>query len=240
MDILRRLLTIVLLAPGLLFAQESLTIYSYHNHPPFVTGDQEGLTFDLAKELNARTGNQYDIKVEIIPRSRINLMLSEWLAGNCPGPGCDEQWIIPWVNPKWGFGKSPQEVFHWVRQMRDANVIVSMKDEPVDYSAPNSLSGLRFGGMRGHHYVGIDDLIKTGAVTRIDGDNERNNLLKLVLGRIDATLLPRSTVDYYFQKDEILMPRKNDFYVANKEHQSYWRHMMFSRGRTDLLAILED
>ena len=216
-----------------------VTVYTYHNHPPFITDEGQGLTYDLVDRLNAIGVDGMQFEVQVVPRSRLNMLLASWVSGECRETRCDDNWIVPWVNPKWGFGAEPQINFGWVRQLQDANEIISRSDAPVDYREPDSLTGKIFGGIRGHRYVGIDDLVASGAISRIDGNNERNNLLKLLMGRIDTTLLPRSTVEYYTQHDEVIAPLGNELYIASKAHQQYWRHLMFPAARGDLRRLLQ-
>lgn len=220
-------------------ATTTVTVYTYHNHPPFVTGDDQGLTYDLVDRFNAIVGDEVQFEVQVIPRSRLNMLLAKWVSGECRETRCDDNWVVPWVNPKWGFGAEPRINFGWVRQLQDANQIVSRSEAPVDYSGPESLTGKVFGGIRGHRYVGIDDLAASGAIKRIDGNNERNNLLKLLMGRIDATLLPKSTVEYYMQQDEVITPQGSELYIAGTAHQQYWRYLMFPVARPDLQRVFE-
>jgi hypothetical protein len=191
--------------------QEAITIYSYHNHPPFVTGKKSGLTYELAKQLNKQAAGRYLFEVSIIPRSRLNFYLKDWIQGACPNSECKQNWLVPWVNPKWGFIKGLRDNYLWHEQFSDANVIISRAHESWGYISPASLKGLVFAGMRGHHYVGIDDLVKSGDIKRIDGNRERDNLSKLLLQRVDATSLPRSTMAYLLENDPEIKAQAEQF-----------------------------
>lgn len=218
---------------------ETITIYSYHNHPPFVTGENKGLTYELADRLNGQATGKFQFQVRIIPRGRLNHYLKDWIAGSCPGPSCRQDWIVPWVNPKWGFIKGKRDNYLWHALLSDANVIVSRKKDEWRYLTPESLTGRVLGGMLGHRYVGIDALVQAGEIKRIDGNRERDNLLKVLHKRVDATLLPESTINYLLQNDPEIQRHADDFRVAEQKHQSYMRYIMLPEQRRDLFEVLD-
>lgn len=217
---------------------EQIKILSYHNHPPFVTGEQQGLTYQLAEQLNQRAAGQYLFLVKMVPRSRLNHYLKPWIAGDCPARDCDQDWIVPWVNPKWGFIKGERDNYLWHELLKDANVIVSRSDQDWHYLMPESLKGKVLGGMRGHRYVGIDELVSNGEIKRIDGNRERDNLLKVLHRRVDATLLPESTMNYLLKNDPDISERAPELAVSAQKHQSYTRYMMMPESRSDLSRLI--
>ncbi|MFT5708069.1 MAG: polar amino acid transport system substrate-binding protein, partial [Oceanospirillaceae bacterium] len=235
------LTTIFLCLSNIAFAKaEVITLYSYHNHPPFVTGANSGLTFELARQLNEQAAGRYLFQVSIVPRSRLNYYLKGWIKGECPSHECEDNWLVPWVNPKWGFIKGLRDNYLWHELFSDENVIVSHASNPWVYKSPESLKELVFAGMRGHRYVGIDDLVKTGDIIRIDGNRERDNLLKILEKRVDATVLPSSTMRYLFKNDLVISKQSRDLKVADTKHQKYIRYAMLPETRNDLLLLLKD
>ncbi|WP_210398228.1 hypothetical protein [Motiliproteus sediminis] len=235
---LATLCTLLLLSPLARAEAETIQLLSYHDHPPFVTGPGQGLTYDIAEQLNAIAVGEFHFDVTLVPRSRLNLMLKDWIAGKCPNSHCNSSWVVPWVNPKWGFIKGDSDNYLWQPLLEDANLMISNASRPLAYQSPESLRGLTLGGMRGHKYLGIDDLVNAGAITRIDGNHERDNLLKLIHGRIDVTLLPRSTTDYFLTRDQYVSQHANELYVAKLPHQSYTRFAMIPGGRDELQQLL--
>lgn len=218
-------------------ATQNVTIYSYHNHPPFVTGEQQGLTFDLAKKLNAEAQGALNFTVKIVPRSRLNHYIKDWIAGTCPAENCNDRWMVPWVNPKWGFIRGERDNYQWQELFTDSNSIVFRSDSQLSYQTPQSLVGLNFGGIRGHRYVGIDDLVNKGKINRIDGNYERDNLIKLLHKRIDATLLPTSAMKYLLKNDETIADSAESLKIANTKHQIYKRFLMMPENRKDLADL---
>lgn len=221
-------------------AIETVTLYSYHDHPPFVTGPHAGLTEDLALYLNSLAPDHYRFVVKLLPRARLNAQLAGWINGDCTGQDCAANWLVAWVNPAWGFIKGNEDPYQWQPLFEDSNAIVSLRDRAFEYHAAESLDGRILLGMRGHHYVGIDDRVEQGRVKRIDGNDERDNLLKLLAERGDAALLPTSTIDYFLTHDARLAPLRARFFVSPTRHQRYTRFLMLPGTRGDLLQLVRD
>ncbi len=219
---------------------QTITIYSYHNHPPFVTGQNSGLTFELARQLNEQAGDRYFFKVSIVPHERLNYLLKDWIRGACPNSDCKQNWIVPWVNPKWGFIKGGYDNYLWHEQFKDSNVILSRASERWTYLGPSSIKGLLFAGMRGHHYLEIDDFVASGDIKRIDGNRERDNILKLLYQRVDVTLLPASTVAYLLENDPKIKAQAKQIKINDKKHHKYMRYIMLPESRTSLLAFVKN
>jgi len=217
---------------------EVIQVLSYHNHPPFVTGPMQGQTYQLVRQLNALAPPGLRFQVELLPRVRLNQRLQGWIDGECPARPCDDGWLVPWVNPNWGFRPPGGDPYHWLAQAEDANVIVSRQSDPIDYQQPASLDGKVLGGVRGHRYMGIDERVAAGRIERVDGNVERDNLLMLLYGRVDAVLLPESTVNYFLQQDPTLRPHAQAFYIAPVRHQRYARSIMLPATRADLERLI--
>lgn len=203
---------------------ETIQVYSYHNHPPFVNSEGIGLTYDLVNFLNQHSNGKYFFKTRILPRKRLNLKIKQ------PGP-----WIVNWVHPLW-FGDKEEKKYLWVDLFEDTSVIISNSNKKVEYKGPASLKGLKFGGIGGHRYGAIDDLVAKGLLTRIDGDHEKDILRVLLRGRLDVILLPGSTINYL--KNEMSLEKK--IYIPKKHHQIYMRKFMIPNTRKDLKQYLSD
>lgn len=100
----------------------------------------------------------------------------------------------------------------------------------IEYNGSDSIKGLVFGGMAGHKYIVIDDLVSKGQIKRINGDHERGNLRILLEGRIDFTLLPNSTIKYLTKEMNI----GNKIYLAKKPYQEFTRQFLMPKDRKDL------
>lgn len=223
---------------------ETIHVYTYHNHPPFVTGKNKGLSFDLQQSLNRHAQGKYSFSVEVLPRSRLNMILKPWISGAClkdkNNKSCKKNWMVVWVNPKWGFGKNAMTQYFWSMIHEDSNSIISLQKTKIPYNSPESLAGLRFGGMRGHRYLGIDELASEKKLIRIDGNRERDNILKLLMGRIDVILLPTSTINYFVSSPNSGFTELGQkLYISPQKHQVYARHFMIPRNNKELFQWVE-
>ncbi len=218
---------------------EKINIYTYHNHPPFITGDRAGMTYDLAHKLNQAGAGRYRFEVVVLPRGRLNAYIQDWIKGRCPDESCSNGWLVPWVNPKWGFIKGQQDPYLWSKLFTDINVVITRSADNFTYRRAASLDGRLFGGMRGHRYVDIDTRVDAGLIRRIDGNHERDNLIKLLKGRIDATLLPESAIRYLIGQDPQLRGKADAFRTAPVEQGPYERFLMFPGDRRDLKQLVE-
>lgn len=220
-------MTLAFLAFGDVGAAETIKVISYHTHPPFIVADKEGLTYDLATLLSERSGGRFVFQVVPTSRPRLNKLLEQ-----------KKTFIVPWVNPAWFKDKS--ETKHvWTRNslMFDNNAIVSHIDKSVVYEGPMSISGMVFGGVRGHTYTGIDDYIQeTGKIRRIDADNHISNIRKLLKGRIDVALMPGAAASFFVLQHEV----KGRLFISPKPHSRYFRRVIISGGRNDLEKFIKD
>jgi ABC-type amino acid transport substrate-binding protein len=206
---------------------ERVAVYTYHTHPPFITGEQEGLTFDLAKYLSEKSAGRFDFQAVSVSRPRLNERIEK-----------PDAMIVPWVNPAW-FKDVEETRYHWSERplMEDANGIISHSDRGLIYEDPSSLAGLLFGGIRGHIYTGIDDFIRNSETTRrVDADNHLANFKKLTKGRIDVTLTPESAARYLIKEHSF----SEELYLSPKPHSRYSRRMMVPNGRSDIMAFINE
>ena len=208
------------------FAAGAVTIYTYHNHPPFVLEAGKGLSYDLADVLTRKSKGAATFKIEVVTRAQLDKLLAT----------PDFSGVVAWVSPEWVKDKDKTTYLWTAGVMDDANVILSSAKAKVDYKDPASLKGKQFGGIAGHKYAGIDDLVAAGAVKREDAEKERNNLRKLEAGRIDATLLPRSTANYLLKEMELV----SKLYIAPTPQSSYTRQILVPKRSPELQKLLNE
>ena len=192
---------------------EPVEVWIYHNFAPFVIDgpNQQGLSFDLARRLTDMSEGRYSFDVYVLPRGRINLRLSEGMSG-----------FVFWGNPAW-FGDSKQETYFWSQPLlRGQSVIISPSATPVDYETPASLTGARLAGIRGHRYVGVDELVEAGEASRYDVSDEAGLVKFIASGRAEAAVIARSAVEYLTAKYDI----EDQIHVAPVPHSEYERHIL--------------
>ncbi|WP_111806157.1 substrate-binding periplasmic protein [Aeromonas allosaccharophila] len=205
---------------------ETIRLYDYHQHPPFNTGGEAGLSHELVKYLNEKLGEEPRIELWLVNRARLALEMSD--------PDFDG--LVVWVNPAW-VGDPQRERYLWTFPvMRDTNELISSIDKPITYRGPDSLKGLVFGGVEGYRYQGIDEAAAGGELVRHDAKKVKINLDLLVRGRIDVTLVPGSALAFFTH----VPAYEGKLFVSPFPQSSYTRHILVPRSRADLHARLND
>lgn len=201
-------------------------LMSQYDYAPFQTGPQEGLTFALADYLNHNAQGAYQFVVEILPRKRLDLYLSDPQAS----------WVVPWAVPRF-FGADATRLHAWTRPlMRDGNHLLTRRGSGIRYSGPESLAGLRLGGTLGHRYALLEPLLQDGRLTREDCYNLVCNVEKLKRGRVDFAWVPSGAVSYF----RTLVPDMDDYIeVSAKPVESFERSLMSPKGDVALHRYLE-
>ncbi|ABP79142.1 Uncharacterised protein [Streptococcus pneumoniae] len=169
-------------------AAEPVTVWAYQPSPPFASGQSPGLSETLVQLLNEHPTNQgrYEFRLTQLPRKRLDARL----AANEPG-------ILLWATPEF-FPERLTARASWTRPLLcDIQDFVSRRAAPVDYDGPRSLHGLRLGGILGHRYRTLQADIDKGLIRREDVHTDLQNLNKLLSGRIDVALIPRSSRLFY-------------------------------------------
>jgi polar amino acid transport system substrate-binding protein len=207
---------------------EQIELLTYHTHEPFITGDRQGLSYDLATFLSDHSDGAYRFEVIPASRPRIDRILQQG----------KKKAVIPWVNPVW-FKDSERKIHLWsdTALMRDGNAIISHQRRPVDYNGPEVLDGMVLGGIAGHQYSRIDDFIKKGgALRRVNADNHTENISKLRRGDIDAMLMPDSGARFTIRKAGLT----KELYVSPSPHSTFDRHLLIMRRDAELARFLDD
>lgn len=205
---------------------ETLRLYDYHQHPPFMTGERTGLSRELVKYLNEKLGGEPRLELWLVNRARLALEMSD--------PDFDG--LVAWVNPAW-VADPQQEHFLWtLAVMRDTNELISNIANPITYRGPDSLRGLVFGGVEGYRYQGIDEAVKRGELVRHDAKKVKTNLDLLVRGRIDVTLVPGSALTFFTHDPAF----EGKLFVSPFAQASYSRHILLPQSRSDLHSRLND
>ncbi|KAL8188465.1 UNVERIFIED_CONTAM: hypothetical protein K2H54_000214 [Gekko kuhli] len=205
---------------------ETLRLYDYHQHPPFMTGEQTGLSRDLVKYLNEKLGGEPRLELWLVNRARLALEMSD--------PGFDG--LVAWVNPAW-VGDPQRELYLWTFPiMRDTNELISSVARPVIYRGPDSLKGMTFGGIEGYRYQGIDEAAARGDLVRVDAKKVKTNFSLLVRGRIDVTLVPGSALTFFTHDPAF----EGKLFVSPFAQSSYTRHILLPKSRSALHSRLND
>jgi len=203
---------------------QRIVAWTYYTYPPFILKGNQGLTHDFMELLNSYAKGKFVFHLEVMPRKRIDLYLEE-----------DEPGIVLFVNPAWmkGFGKT---TYQWTSPLfSDRNGIISNVFTKVNYAGPESVRGLKLGGVLGRKYKGLEESIRQGWIVREDVVNEEINILKLCERRIDFMTAPESVLRYLVTQLGV----GERIYFSPTPLFEYTRHILVSNGSPDLFAFLE-
>lgn len=209
----RRVLVLVLvLLPLICTAQQRVEVWTYHFSPPFALDNAQGLSQAFVDLLNRDPANRDRFRFELVelPRKRVDIRL----ARKRPG-------ILLWATPSF-FTAAQAANAKWSDPLLiDQQVFVSLPDAPVEYVGPESLHGLVLGGVLGHRYQGLEADIASGAIKRQNVQTDLQNIQKLLSGRINTLLIPRSTLLYYRKEQNL-----GELYIATTPLYQFARHLL--------------
>lgn len=173
-------LSFSLSAPG--WSAQVQPLYIYNTPPPFYPDAPDNLSHKLAYWLTDHSEGRFKFETKYLPRKRLDNLIAQdnW------------QGAVIWANPIW-FRDAQKLHYLWsVPLATDYNLVLSHRHKPVEYHAPESLSGLKLGGILGHVYTEFEEMVKEGKLTRENTITYQQNLEKLKARRVDVIFLPAS------------------------------------------------
>lgn len=219
-----------------------IKLYTYHFMPPFIIQSDTGVagaTNELVDILNEQAAGGFLFKLTELPRPRLNQELGNYIRGECATQKCEDNWVLPWVNPSWGFTPEGQTPYALFEQFDDANSVYSHIDSPFEYEGVDSAAGKSFVGIRGHRYVDLDESVKTGAVDRVDANTDLEVLSMLLARRVEFALLPKSGYQYLKETHPVIKKQYANLHVSKTPHQAYTRFLMVPSTNTGLAEFLQ-
>lgn len=209
-------------------AQETLPAYSSYIAVPFVVG-QGGLAADLVDYLNAKLAGKARFTLTQLPRERLNQTLQK--EGDFKG-------VVLFMNPAF-VGDADRKQYHWTPAiMADSNAVISRADAKVEYNGPDSLKGLRFAGVLGNRYAGLEEHFGKD-IQRDNANEEFTNIKKLAAGRADVTIMAFSTYRYLMKQAGDNAALKQSLYVSTKPHASFDRFIFSAKGDAALAKEID-
>ncbi len=233
----------LLFSPALFSSQPSqlpqlqakeLIFYTYHDKPPYYFSKKNaqlspnhpnpGLYQAFIDLLNQQQ-NQWQIRLEYIPRKRLDLRLqAKTLDGAVIG-----------VNPLW-FKDKQQTRYLWSQPiLRDVDVIAVKADQRFPYQHPDDLINKLLALPRGYYFWGVSENIAGGQQQVIKATSELQNLKLVASSRVDATILSAKTLRFY--ESTVFTP--TTFQTLNKPHDQYFRAILFPPKFSDAFESLE-
>lgn len=228
----RRLLALALMLAAALPAGAGPTpvkAYNSYRGAPYDEGKRGGLAHELVRYVNRRLAGRYTLQLVTVQRRELNQLME--------APGGFEG-VALFLSPIF-IGDVPRKRFHWSPSfLEDSNAIISRIDNPVRYDDPASLAGLRFAGIYGNRYVGIDEYVGKG-IRRSNAPDAMSNLRKLVGGQADFTVMPLSSFRYLRrQMDREKLP-VGQLHVGDKPFHRFGRHFVMARDAGELAQELD-
>jgi len=200
----------------------------YHAFEPFIIKTEgavptEGLSAELVAYLN-RIQSKYQFKGTLYPRKRMDQNI---LAGN--------ECVIPWVIPSW-FAPEIRDNVTWLDPyFPDSLEVLSHVDNPIDYYNPEVLTGKTVGWVAGWKWSGIDPLKESGQLKADNVASPRQNFMKLIRKRIDATLVHGASFSYFSKT----ILRSRNIYRSPIPHSQFSRQMFVSSKDNELIEDMQ-
>jgi polar amino acid transport system substrate-binding protein len=200
----------------------------YDAFEPFIVKTEgavptEGLSADLVRYLNS-IQTKYQFKGTLYPRKRMDQKL-------IAGAEC----VVPWVIPSWFVAEIRDKVTWLDPYFPDSLEVLSNIDNPIDYYSPEVLIGKTVGWVAGWQWNGIDPLKESGQLEADTVASPRQNFMKLIRKRIDATLVHGASF-VYFSKT-ILGSRS--IYRSPIPHSQFGRQMFVNSQDQELIEDMQ-
>lgn len=206
---------------------QTITAWCYYSTVPFQTDakNNSGLAQDLVHYLNQELAGKRQLRLQFLPRNRLDLALSN-----------AEKGIVLFA-PSMTFGGITTAHYIWSAPLlEDHQGFISRADQPFNYDTPASLFGSRLLTVRGHNFPRLQQEIDAGKIVLDRADNEISLIRMLLAKRADVITLPDSVVHYFTTKNPEF---KDKLHLSNKKLESFSRHLMFQKGMDDELKLLE-
>lgn len=210
-----------LLVSALALSAETIPLYLYNTPPPFNPSTPNNLSDYLAKFFSEHSEGNYKFKAIYLPRKRLDDLIAH------------DQWqgAVIWSNPVW-FNDPMKTEYLWSDVLaNDHNLVLSHKSLSVEYNSPNSLKELKLGGMLGHIYTELEDMVKEGKLNREDATSYKQNIMKLKAHRIDVMFLPASAL----ASIKLEFPEIDSWLYISKKPRDYFNYaIFFHKSNTEL------
>lgn len=114
--------------------------------------------------------------------------------------------------------------------------MLSLASKPVQYHYPEDLKGYKLGIREGFYYQGIDELVQSGDVERLNYANDEDNLMALREGLVDALIIGQ--VNYLYWLAQAELQSKGDVFVARSPHDAFSRRILLGQKTREIAPII--
>ncbi|MFV0420997.1 substrate-binding periplasmic protein [Oleidesulfovibrio sp.] len=198
-----------------------VTVLSYYTSPPFLTAEGRGLTHDFVALLNKAAGGRFHFELSCLPKRRAEMALER-----------ADTALLLFVNPAW---IDVAGRYSWSDGfLPDRNGLLSSAKQRVSYDGVEDLRGLTMGGVYSSRYGELDTAVALKELRREDAATVRQNLLKLVMGRIDFTVAPESVLRSLVCE----LGLEGQVYFSPLPFSEYTRHIMIKGDSKELQGFV--
>ncbi len=202
-----------------LAAAETVPAYNTYQSVPFIVGGA-GLAADTVAYLNDKLKGKYHFELNVLTRDKLNETL---------GKDANFKGVVLFLSPSF-VADAEKKKYHWTAPiMSDSNAVISLNTRKIDYLNADSLKGLKFAGVAGNRYAGLDERFGKD-IFRDNANEELSNLRKVSSGKADVTIMASSTYRYLLKQLGEQSAVKSTLYVSAKPHASFERHLFSARG----------
>ncbi|MET3130948.1 polar amino acid transport system substrate-binding protein [Oxalobacteraceae bacterium GrIS 1.11] len=200
-------------------ATETLPAYNTYQAVPFVVGGG-GLAADLVAYLNDKFKGKYHFELNAVPREKLNQMLEK--EPNFKG-------VVMFLSPMF-VADAGKKKYHWSPAIiADSNAVISLNSRKLEYADPDSLAGMKFAGVAGNRYAGLDERFGKD-IQRENANEELSNLRKVSSGKADVTIMASSTYRYLLKQLGEQSPVKATLHVSAKPHARFERYLFCAQA----------
>jgi polar amino acid transport system substrate-binding protein len=209
-------------------AVENMPAYNSYQAVPFVVGSG-GLASDMVGYLNDKLKGKYRFDLTVLPREKLNQTIEA--DPNFKG-------VVLFLNPMF-VADADRKKYHWTPAIiADSNAVISLNTRKLDYVDADSLKGLKFAGVSGNRYAGLDERFGKD-IQRENANEELSNIRKVSSGKADVTIMASSTYRYLLKQLGDASPVKSTLYVSAKPHAKFDRYLFSSNGDAALAKELD-
>ncbi|MDM5180390.1 transporter substrate-binding domain-containing protein [Massilia sp. CCM 8695] len=226
----RLLFCLAMLANGhaALAAAEIIPAYNSYSAVPFVVGDG-GLAQETVAYLNNKLKGKYQLQLKQVSRDTLN---------NTVLKDPDFKGIVLFLGPFF-VDDSAKAKYHWSPALiGDSNAVISLKSRKLEYSGPEDLAGLKFGGIKGNRYAGLEEHFGKD-IQREDVQEEFSNIKKVASGKVDVTIMASSTFRFLMKQMGAEAAAGSNLYTSSRPHFAFERHVFSAKGDAALAKEID-
>ena len=221
-------LTASMFFAGAAQAEEVVPAYNSYQAVPFVV-ENGGLAADLVSYLNGKLKGKYQFQQTNTSRERLNQLIEK---------DSGFKGVVLFLNPIFVNDAEKKKYLWTAGVISDSNAVISSSTRKVEYQSPESLAGLKFAGIHGNRYAGLEEHFGK-SIERENVNEELSNIKKVASGRADVTIMASSTYRYLMKQLGSQGAASSTLHVSSKPHAKFDRFLFVSKDNGPLAKELD-